>query len=218
MDSERLNIVFDLDNVIVEPLQYDSDNIIERATSVFGEKIIKDHLIFAYDSPHLVFPGFYANDLNIQHYYLFCASGYEGNRPVNFNCFRTFTTRDDIHKPIFNGYKLLGKLGDQLVDVTLQSDYNEFFTIATRKSDGSIVLMVTHFDESAVYNHSNAFTARKSGFTQPLTFQGLSSFFLKCFLLLHKIYFLHIPIQPSYQPVILMTTWHILLVDHYNIT
>jgi hypothetical protein len=27
MDSEKLNIVFDLDNVIVEPLQYD-DNII----------------------------------------------------------------------------------------------------------------------------------------------------------------------------------------------
>ena len=60
MDSDRLNAVFDLDNVIVEPLHYDADNIIEQATSVLGETFIKDHLIVAYDFPHLVFPGFYA--------------------------------------------------------------------------------------------------------------------------------------------------------------
>lgn len=92
------------------------------------------------------------NDHNIQHF-LFCASGYEGKRPRNFNGYRTFTTRDDIHKPIFNGYKLLGKLGDQLVDVKVDQKTDNVFTIATRKPDGSLAIMVTHFDEIDVFNN-----------------------------------------------------------------
>jgi hypothetical protein len=59
MGSTKFHIVFDLDNVIVEPLQFDADKIIEHATSVLGKAFIKDHLIIAYNFPHMVFPGFY---------------------------------------------------------------------------------------------------------------------------------------------------------------
>ncbi len=97
------------------------------------------------------------NDHNIQHF-LFCASGYEGKRPRNFNGYRTLTTRDDIHKPIFNGYKMLGKLGDQLVDVKIDAKPDRIFSIATRKPDGGMAVLVTHFDESDVFSKGDPVT------------------------------------------------------------
>ena len=52
--------------------------------------------------------------------------------------------------------------------------------------------------------------------THPLTFQGLSSFFLEHFSLLHEKCFLHSLIQPSYLPIISTTIWQILWVVHYS--
>lgn len=96
------------------------------------------------------------NKLNLNiNQYLFCASGYEGNRPRNFNGYRTFTTNDDIVKPIFNSYQLMGKLGDRLLEHQSEGGEN-IFVIPTTKEDGSLSIIITHFDESAVYNEGDS--------------------------------------------------------------
>src|SRR5690606_11989032 len=55
------------------------------------------------------------------------------------------------------------------------------------------------------------------GITQPFTFQGLSSFFLKHLAPSHGKYFRHNLARPFYPLIIAATTWHTLLVDHYSI-
>ncbi len=98
--------------------------------------------------------------LNIQHY-LFCASGYEADRPRNFNGYRTFTTNDDIRKPIFNSYQLMGKLGDRLLKYEVAGAEN-IFVIPTQRQDGSLSIILTHFDESDVYNKGDSVSVKLS--------------------------------------------------------
>src|SRR3954453_11980159 len=54
------------------------------------------------------------------------------------------------------------------------------------------------------------------GITHPFTFQGLSSFFLRCFLQLHVRCFLRTVILPSYLPANVTTILHILWAVHYS--
>ena len=96
--------------------------------------------------------------LNIEHY-LFCASGYEADRPRNFNGYRTFTTNDGIRKPIFNSYQLMGKLGDRLLEHEVTGGEN-IFVIPTQREDGSLSIILTHFDESAVYNKGDSVSVK----------------------------------------------------------
>lgn len=96
--------------------------------------------------------------LNINQY-LFCASGYEADRPRNFNGYRTFTTNDDIVKPIFNSYQLMGKLGNRLLEYEAQGEEN-VFVIPTQKEDGSLSIILTHFDEIDVYNQGDSVTVK----------------------------------------------------------
>ncbi len=96
--------------------------------------------------------------LNINQY-LFCASGYEADRPRNFNGYRTFTTNDGIRKPIFNSYELMGKLGDRLLTYQVVGVEN-IFVIPTQREDGSLSIILTHFDESDVYNKGDSVSVK----------------------------------------------------------
>ncbi len=91
---------------------------------------------------------------------MFCPSGYEGDRTVDFQGFRTYETRNGIHKPILNAYRLLARLGTDFVAIT--SDRvgpavelragPMLYAYATRGSDGNVSVALIHFDETAMTN------------------------------------------------------------------
>lgn len=60
MKREKYNIVFDLDSVIVEPVDLLIEEKLQTVEDRFGKEFLDDHVHTACGYPHLVYPGFYA--------------------------------------------------------------------------------------------------------------------------------------------------------------
>jgi xylan 1,4-beta-xylosidase len=75
---------------------------------------------------------------------MLCVSGYERRRKHDFMGLRTLHTRNGFHKPLLNAYRVLDKLGKQLVKVDMQSE-NPHLTALATKEDQKITVLVTNF-------------------------------------------------------------------------
>lgn len=85
------------------------------------------------------------NDRKIEAF-TFCASGYETIPEYDFMGYRTLDTKNGFHKPILNGYKLLKKLGTELIPVQTKTD-KHIFSFATRDENKISVVVVNYQDE-----------------------------------------------------------------------
>ena len=90
------------------------------------------------------------NDRHIKSF-TFCASGYERLRERNFMGFRTLHTKDGFHKPILNAYKLLDKLSDELVAVTIERPHEHVSSYATRDAD-RISIVAVNFQHDKIFH------------------------------------------------------------------
>ncbi len=75
---------------------------------------------------------------------MICISGYERRRTRDFMGLRTLHTRNGFHKPIFNVYKLLNKLGSELVETEMSHSNPDVHAYAT-KEKSKIIILVTNF-------------------------------------------------------------------------
>ena len=75
-----------------------------------------------------------------------CISGYENEQQFDFEGKRTVHTLHGFHKPVLNGYKLLAKLGKQLVDARVGVEKSPVSVIAARDGDKRLTVLVSHFN------------------------------------------------------------------------
>jgi xylan 1,4-beta-xylosidase len=75
---------------------------------------------------------------------MLCVSGYERRRKHDFMGLRTLHTRNGFHKPLLNAYRVLDKMGKQLVKVDIR-DENPHITALATKDDQKITVLVTNF-------------------------------------------------------------------------
>lgn len=85
------------------------------------------------------------NDRKIESF-TFCASGYETLAESDFRGYRTLHTRNGFHKPILNAYKMLDKLGSELVSVTVNTNKN-IASFATRDKDKVSIIVINYQHE-----------------------------------------------------------------------
>ncbi len=95
------------------------------------------------------------NDRNFESFTL-CTSGYEGKRSHDFMGFRTLHTRSGFHKPLLNAYKMLDKLADEMVPVSLDDDAGHVMGFAT-KSEDKITFIVCNFQNDKIQNDGNSY-------------------------------------------------------------
>jgi xylan 1,4-beta-xylosidase len=84
------------------------------------------------------------HDVRIGDMYL-CLSGYEVERKRDFEGKRTASTLNGFDKPLLNGYRLLAKLGGQLVASRIEPSDVPVTAIAARDGDRQAAVLVTHF-------------------------------------------------------------------------
>ncbi len=78
----------------------------------------------------------------------FCISGYENPNRGDFLGTRVFHTRSGYHLPILNGYRMLAKLGDQLVGVS-KPENNAVWALAARSEKG-VQILIVNFQEDQI--------------------------------------------------------------------
>ena len=88
--------------------------------------------------------------------FTFCASGYETIPEADFMGYRTLHTKNGFHKPILNAYKLLNRLGPELVGINnfLLNDHVSAF--ATRDAN-RITIVVTNYQHDKISNDGNTY-------------------------------------------------------------
>ena len=56
----KLNIIFDIDSCMAQPLRFEAEKTIIETEKELSEEIVADLLMTAYEYEHLIYPGFYA--------------------------------------------------------------------------------------------------------------------------------------------------------------
>lgn len=88
------------------------------------------------------------NDRKIESF-TFCSSGYEALAESDFMGYRTLHTRNGFHKPILNAYRLLDRMGQEVIQDVVAAN-GGIASFATRDSDRISILVVN-------YNHKHPF-------------------------------------------------------------
>lgn len=89
------------------------------------------------------------NDRKIEGF-TFCSSGYETLAEHDFMGYRTLHTRNGFHKPILNAYKLLNKLGPELISV--QNKPDRHITAFAAKDADKISIVVVNYQYEHPFN------------------------------------------------------------------
>jgi xylan 1,4-beta-xylosidase len=83
--------------------------------------------------------------------FTFCASGYETIPEADFMGYRTLHTKNGFHKPILNAYKLLSRLGTELVGIT-NNELNEHVSAFATRDSTRITIVVTNYQHDKIDN------------------------------------------------------------------
>lgn len=83
--------------------------------------------------------------------FTFCSSGYETIPAHDFMGYRTLDTKSGFHKPILNAYKLLHRLGPELLDVQAHNTNKHISTFATKDKD-KISIVVSNYQHDRIQN------------------------------------------------------------------
>lgn len=86
----------------------------------------------------------------------FCASGYEKIPEHDFMGYRTLDTKSGFHKPILNAFKLLNRLGSELLDVQSLDTNKHISTFATRDAE-KISVVVSNYQHDQINNEGEAY-------------------------------------------------------------
>ena len=92
-----------------------------------------------------------SDDPNIPGLYL-CISGYEIAQKRDFEGKRTVHTLNGFHKPLLNGYKLLAKQGEELVESRVDGEKPTVTAIAARDGDRRVTLLISRFEGEEIKN------------------------------------------------------------------
>lgn len=98
-----------------------------------------------------------------------CISGYEVPQQFDFEGKRTVHTLNGFHKPLLNGYKLLAKLGGELVQADVEPADRDVTVVAARDGAKRLTVLITRFDGSQWHNDGAEQSVRlhlSTGWTQ----------------------------------------------------
>lgn len=83
---------------------------------------------------------------------MLCLSGYEKEGTRDFEGRRTLHTLNGFHKPLLNGYKLLAKLGEDLIFAGTDPENPEISLLTSMKGKERLSVLVTNYQASSIEN------------------------------------------------------------------
>ncbi|MCC5927770.1 MAG: hypothetical protein JJU28_00860 [Cyclobacteriaceae bacterium] len=89
--------------------------------------------------------------------FTFCSSGYETIAESDFMGYRTLHTKSGFHKPILNAYKLLNRLGDNLLRIDASSA-NQHITSFATKDENKISIVVSNYQHDKIYGEGQSYS------------------------------------------------------------